>query len=242
MNQLIQKKYDTKINELQREKDTEINKYTIQNGMENGDFTLVCKDGEMKVFSEVFEAFSDYYKGQLVFGKSDRLDLSKFKLSTVKLVVEDLYVSTDINKQKLIEIEKIVEYFLLADYLLLIDLAHTTFMTKANYIIDDMYYIFLQKGLHKFLDEIFPFVNILTQDNQYFKIIIKRFVTRFSLKLYNLREDHRLNCCSCFSHIPCLYTKIPEDIALCFDEHLDMLFISESELSSSSSEEQMRPY
>lgn len=229
MDCLISQKYDVQISKLITEKHNEIRKYTLENGFKNGDLTIICKDGQMKVFSEVLNEFSEFYKGQSIFQNEDnKLNLSNFSLQTTSLVMQDLYKSN--RKYQSFDIRQTIEYFMLADYLLLIGYAYNTFEERAKNI---MNYRSFGYSIEYYLDKVFPYIDlIINTKNVYLQIIIKSFTKKFESEIHAMWSAHEFaRNCSCYKgNIPCTYIKVPSSLR-------DFYFNVKSDSESNASED-----
>lgn len=236
MNQIITQKYEKQIEQLKRVRDNEITKYTLENGKQYGDLILVCKDGEVKVFSEVLQEFSDYYKNQSIFQNSDEgktLELSYYKVEIVECVVQSLYSKT-YNKNTLNTWGNIFDFFCAADFLLLTDYARDIFISIALSIKSDFVWEMNWRRYY----ELIPYTDfIVLTDNEYIKFMIRSFIIEYKdIINRELASHEKYKNCSCYTQKQsCIYAKTPFKFKqLCFNIMLSKIASSSSSTEDSS--------
>ena len=237
MNHIIAEKYEKQIEQLKRERDAEIMKYTLKNSKQNGDLTLICKDGQVKVFSEVLHEFSDYYKNQFVFQQIDNpstLNLSEFRVEIIECVVQSLYSKT-YDKEKLDDWKNIIEFFCAADFLLLSNNAHNIFKSIALSIKSD----FVWKRSFNNYYKLFPYTDfIVSTENEYIKFMIRCFILEYKdIINREIMSHEKYKNCGCNSRKTelCTYAKTPIKLQkLCFNIMLGKISSSSSSTEDSS--------
>lgn len=233
MDKIIYQKYANKLDEykyvLSAEKEHELQQFTFEMGLANGDLFIKCDEGEVRTHSLIFEIFSEHYnhcKRVLALGEKNNntndvftLDLSMYSIDTVKNVLCLLYREGCVYK--LTNIKQIIDFFLLAEMLLLFNGAEKSLKLCWKHI--KQYVINGNMFEPYILDDCLQLVS--NYDTYY---IMKLFI--FLLKKHDSEvektfTEHNKCECSCKNGIMCNYMKLHTNYRNAIENYLFPLYV-----------------
>lgn len=218
MDKIIYQKYADKLDEykyiLSEEKERELQQFTFDNGIVNGDLLIKCNGGEIRTSSLIFETFSELYnncKRVLSLGDpgSDTqsifaLDLSMHTVDTVKNVIHLLYREGKIYE--LNNVKQIIDFLLLAEMLLLFKGGERSLKLcwkhiKQNIINGDVLEPYI-------LDDCLRMVS--NCDTHYTVKLFISLLRKHDAEIEKIFTEHDTNECSCKNGVPCIYMQFSE--------------------------------
>lgn len=216
MDKIIQQEIDKLIEK--RKAEIESYKTMFNEGNNNGDITIVCKDKEVKVHSEVLRKHSEYYRNcEQTFDSEKKLCFNEYNNNMICPFISILYESTYDKVYYSASQTDFFDFFEFADILLLDSIMdermkeicniYITNMKRGIYVnhkpLPDLYWFHLLSGMNYtnkyfkiFVDEL---INIYIQD------IAKSYITHYITHKDNKSKNNKYMCGN--SEYNCVFDK-----------------------------------